>query len=553
MTHKHYYVTTPIYYVNDSPHIGHAYTTIAADVTARYQRLRGADVKFLTGTDEHGQKVDKAAQTAGVAPQAFTDEVSQRFRTLVKDPLKTDGGENLLNSSNTDFIRTTEERHKAAATELWKRMEANGDIYLDSYAGWYAVRDEAFYQESELVEKGGQKVAPSGAPVEWVTEESYFFRLSAYGEKLLKFYEANPDFVYPQSRLNEVKSFVKGGLKDLSISRTTFNWGVPVPDAPEHVMYVWVDALTNYLTSTGFPATDGEYKNFWVDEAQPDAVRGNAIHLVGKDILRFHAVYWPAFLMSAKLPVPKQIVAHGWWTIEGEKMSKSLGNVLSPKDMIELAGGIDSLRYFMMKAMPFGNDGDFSKGRMIEMVNADLANKVGNLAQRVLSMIQKNCEGKVPAYNPAQLTEEDQMFINEFLVTHPQTPEEVDALYASFDFVGILSSIVDIAVAANEYIDRQKPWSLKDNPARRDAVLYVLAEGIRCIAVYLQPFIPQSAAKLLDLLGVENTPEARDFASTYHFDFAENNALNAHALKSGAVLPAPAPVFPRLEAESEAA
>jgi methionyl-tRNA synthetase len=548
-TARPFYVTTPIYYVNDSPHIGHAYTTIAADVTARYQRLRGVDVKFLTGTDEHGQKVDKAALNAGVAPQAFTDEVSQRFRTLVHDPLREDGGANLLGISNDDFIRTTEERHKLAATELWKRMEANGYVYLDSYAGWYAVRDEAYYQESELIEKNGKKVAPTGAEVEWVTEESYFFKLSAFGDKLLEFYEKNPDFVYPQSRYNEVKSFVKGGLKDLSISRTTFNWGVPVPNNPAHVMYVWVDALTNYMTSAGFPATDGDFAKFWGTEpSQP----GNCVHLVGKDILRFHAVYWPAFLMAANLPLPRQIVAHGWWTIEGEKMSKSLGNVLSPADMIALAGGVDQLRYFMMKAMPFGNDGDFSKSRMVDLVNADLANKIGNLAQRTLSMIQKNCDGKVPAFEPDNLTEEDYAYIENFLVTQKGTPEAVDAKFRNFDFVGIMNDIVNIAEAANEYIDKQKPWSLKDNPARRDAVLYILAEGIRCLAVYLQPFIPTSSAKILDLLGVEDSPEARNFSSTYHYEFSKTSSLNTYALKSGTVLPAPSPVFPRLE-QAEAA
>ena len=547
-----YYITTPIYYVNDSPHIGHAYTTIAADVAARYQRLRGKAVKFLTGTDEHGQKVDKAAANAGIAPQAFTDEVSQRFRTLVKDPLQADGGTNLLNASNTDFIRTTEPRHKKACIALWNKMLANGAIYLDSYAGWYAVRDEAYYQESELIEKNGKKVAPTGADIEWVTEESYFFRLSEFGDRLLAFYEENPDFVQPQSRMNEVMSFVKGGLKDLSISRTTFNWGVPVPDAPAHVMYVWVDALTNYMTSAGYPdETSAEFGEFWAAGAGPGE-RGNCIHLVGKDILRFHAVYWPAFLMAADVPLPKQIVAHGWWTIEGEKMSKSLGNVLSPSDMVTLAGGIDPLRYFMMKAMPFGNDGDFSKSRMVELINADLANKIGNLVQRVLSMIQKNCEGKVPAFDPAKLTEEDLTFIRSFLVTDAQTPAEVDAKFEAFDFQRVAEDIVEIAVAANEYIDAQKPWSLKDNPERRDAVLYVLAEGIRCIAIYLQPFMPEATAKILDLLSVPEADASRNFASTYHFEFDATRALNRHALQPGTSLSAPAPIFPRLEMEKAA-
>ena len=385
-----FYITTPIYYVNDAPHIGHAYTTIACDVMARFMRLDGHEVKFLTGTDEHGQKVDKAAKAAGRDPQEFTDEVSEHFRELVNT------GNNLLNVTNDDFVRTTQDRHKKAAQEIWKRIDANGHIYKDNYGGWYAVRDEAYYQESELIEKDGKKVAPTGAEVEWVEEESYFFDLSKWQEKLLKFYDENPDFIVPKSRFNEVYSFVEGGLKDLSISRTTFDWGVHVPGDDAHVIYVWIDALTNYLTSTGFPDVESdEYKKFW---EQGDI---SPMHMVGKDIIRFHAVYWPAFLMAADLPLPKRIVAHGWWTIEGEKMSKSLGNVISPQEIVENYG-LDQTRYFMMRAIPFGNDGDFSRRQLIETVNADLANNIGNLAQRTLSMIQKNCDGKVPEHRDFQ-------------------------------------------------------------------------------------------------------------------------------------------------------
>ncbi len=512
---KTFYITTPIYYVNDSPHIGHAYTTIACDVLARFMRLDGYDVKFLTGTDEHGQKVDKAARAAGIDPQAFTDDVSQRFRALVN------GGDNILNVTNDDFIRTTEPRHKQAAQKLWQMIADNNHIYLDKYEGWYSVRDEAFYQESELVD--GK--APTGAEVEWTQEESYFFRLSQFQDKLLEFYDAHPDFVVPESRYNEVKSFVKGGLKDLSISRTSFNWGVPVPDAPGHVMYVWIDALTNYLTATGFPDMQAEeYQKYWVDEESAKESTG-PVHIVGKDILRFHAVYWPAFLMAAGLPLPKKIVAHGWWTIEGEKMSKSLGNVLSPQEMIEKAGGIDQLRYYMMRAMPFGNDGDFSQERLVEVCNADLANNIGNLAQRVLSMIYKNCEGKIPAQS------------SEFGVQN--SVEKIRGEMQAENFQAALESILSVSGEANEYIDKSAPWTLKKEGKLEEMgkVLYELAESIRKIAILLQPFCPDAAGKILDQLAV---PESeRSFA----------HLTEEFALKPGTPIPKPQGVFPRLEGE----
>ncbi|HSR72199.1 MAG TPA: methionine--tRNA ligase, partial [Kiloniellales bacterium] len=353
-----YYVTTPIYYVNDLPHIGHAYTTLACDALARFMRLDGYDVFFLTGTDEHGQKVEKSAQVAGLDPQAFTDRVSENFRALSQT----------LDFSNDAFIRTTEERHLRACQALWARLIEAGEIYLGSYAGWYAVRDEAFYGENELtLQPDGRRIASSGAEVEWVEEPSYFFRLSQWADRLLEFYDANPDFIGPEGRRNEVVSFVKGGLKDLSVSRTTFNWGVPVPDDPDHIMYVWLDALTNYITAVGYPDTESDtYRRYWPAD----------VHMVGKDILRFHAVYWPAFLMAAGLEPPKRIFAHGWWTNEGQKISKSLGNVIGP-DTLVARYGLDAVRYFLLREVPFGNDGDFSHRAMVSRINNDLANDFG--------------------------------------------------------------------------------------------------------------------------------------------------------------------------------
>ncbi|HEY8013050.1 MAG TPA: methionine--tRNA ligase, partial [Dongiaceae bacterium] len=405
MAERRYYVTTPIYYVNDSPHIGHAYTTLACDVLARFKRLDGYDVMFLTGTDEHGQKVEKTAIAAGMTPKALTDKVSQNFRDLAK----------AMNFSNDDFIRTTEERHIRACQAIWQRLIERGEIYLDKYAGWYAVRDEAYYAEDELTTgPNGKKIAPSGAEVEWVEEPSYFFRLGAWGERLLEFYAAHPDFIAPESRRNEVTSFVRGGLRDLSVSRTSFTWGVPVPGDPAHIMYVWLDALTNYITATGFPDMESaSYKRFWPAD----------LHMVGKDILRFHAVYWPAFLMAAELPVPRRVFAHGWWTNEGQKISKSLGNVIEPLALIERYG-LDPVRYFLLREMPFGNDGDFSHRSMVNRMNGDLANDLGNLAQRVLSMIAKNCSGILPA--PGAFTAADQVLLDAAKALHGRVAAEID-------------------------------------------------------------------------------------------------------------------------------
>jgi methionyl-tRNA synthetase len=508
-----FYVTTPIYYVNDSPHIGHAYTTLACDALARFMRLDGHRVRFLTGTDEHGQKVEKAADAAGLDPQSFTDKVSERFRDLAA----------AMNFSHDDFIRTTEPRHKASVAGLWQRLAQSGDIYLGKYAGWYSVRDEAFYAESELVD--GK--APTGAPVEWVEEPSYFFRLGAWQERLLAFYEANPTFVMPHTRMNEVVSFVKGGLQDLSVSRTTFAWGIPVPGDPSHVMYVWLDALTNYISALGYPDTEAElYRTFWPAD----------FHVVGKDILRFHAVYWPAFLMSAGLEPPRHVFAHGWWTVEGQKMSKSLGNVVSPFDLI-VKYGLDQTRYFLLREIAFGSDGDFSHAAMVRRVNHDLANDYGNLAQRVLSMIAKNCGGKVP--EPGPLTTADEALLG---AAHGLLGR-VRAFMGEIAGHKALEAIWEVCGEANRYVDAQAPWTLrKTDPARMATVLWVLAETVRHLATLTQPFMPEASAKLLDLLAVAEPDRG----------FAALGAEGAR-LVPGTALPAPSGVFPRYVEPAEAA
>ncbi len=511
-----YYVTSPIYYVNDRPHIGHAYTTLACDVMARFMRLDGHEVKFLTGTDEHGQKVEKSALAAGKDPQTFTDEVSQNFRHLAS----------FMNCSNDDFIRTTEPRHIAASQAIWRAIEANGDIYLGSYAGWYAVRDEAFYAEDELTEGAdGKKRAPSGAEVEWLEEPSYFFRLSAWQDRLLELYERERDFIGPDARRNEVMSFVKGGLHDLSISRTSFAWGMPVPEAPGHIMYVWLDALTNYLTGVGYPEGDSEtFAKFWPAD----------LHMVGKDILRFHAVYWPAFLMAAGLSPPQRVFAHGWLLNKGEKMSKSLGNVMSPFDLVEQYG-LDQVRYYLMREVVFGQDGYISHGSLVGRINGDLANDLGNLAQRVLTMIARNCTGSVP--QPAAFTNDDQALLG---AAHGLLAPVRD-LVAEQSINRALEAIWRVVHDANRYVDHQAPWTLrKTDPERMATVLYVVIEAVRHLAILLQPVMPDAGGNLLDQLGV--AADARDFARLGPQD----------ALSSGAKLPAPSPVFPRHVEISEA-
>ena len=512
-----YYLTTPIYYVNDSPHIGHAYTSLACDVLARFQRLDGHRVMFLTGTDEHGQKVEKSAAVDGRPPKEFVDEVSERFRNLTK----------LMNYSNDDFIRTTEPRHIRSCQELWRRIATNKspkgreNIYLDTYGGWYSVRDEAFYAESELIKgKDGEKLAPSGAPVEWVEEPSYFFRLGDWRDRLLEYYgPAGSKVVSPESRRNEVISFVEGELFDLSISRTSFSWGVPVPDDDAHIMYVWLDALTNYITATGFPDEESKtYKTFWPAD----------LHMVGKDILRFHTVYWPAFLMSAGLEPPKRVFAHGWWTNEGEKISKSLGNVIEPGAIVERYG-LDQVRYFLLREVPFGNDGDFSHRAMVGRINSELANDFGNLAQRVLSMIAKNCDSQVP--QPGELTDADNELLDAAYGLIEPVRTEIAENHA---FHEALNQIWVFVRAANGYVAGQEPWALKkSNPERMATVLYVAAEAIRHLALLVSPYMPESCGKMLDQLGV--SADAHDFS-----------ALGpGGALVPGTALPKPSPIFPR--------
>ena len=503
---QRYFVTTPIYYVNGAPHVGHAYTSIAADVMARFKRLDGYDVFFLTGTDEHGQKVEKAAADAGVDPLTFTDTISAQFRDLA----------DRLHISYDDFIRTTEDRHKVSCSALWRRIADTGDIYLGHYEGWYAVRDEAFYDEAELtVRPDGTNIAPSGAPVEWVREPSYFFRLSAWQDRLLAFYEANPDFIAPSSRRNEVMSFVRGGLNDLSISRTSFRWGIPVPDAPGHVMYVWLDALTNYITACGYPNEAAPRWGFWPADA----------HFIGKDIIRFHAVYWPAFLMAAGLAPPKRVTSNGWWVVDGEKMSKSLGNVVDALSLAETFG-LDQVRYFLLREKPFGADGGLSHRALITRINVDLANDLGNLAQRTLSLVARNCDGRLPARGA--VTEADSVLFAAAEALPGLLREKLDRQL----FHEALEEVWKVVRAANGYIDHQAPWALrKTDPARMAEVLRVLVDVLRPIGTVLQPFMPGSMAKLLDQLGVPA-------------DARQISALVA-PLADGTVLPAPQGIFPR--------
>jgi methionyl-tRNA synthetase len=510
-----YMISTAIPYANGAPHIGHAYERVAADAFARWKRLDGFDVFFVTGMDEHGQKMQRTAEREGLTPQGLADRTAAQFERM---------GE-ALNARADDIVRTTQQRHHVAALEIWRRMEANGDIYLSKYSGWYSVRDEAYYDEGELSERDGKKYAPTGAPVEWVEEESWFFRLSAYAEKLLAHYEAHPEFITPEHYRNEIVAFVRRGLTDLSISRTTFDWGIPIPPSPrtsaDHVMYVWVDALTNYLTATGWLTGQGERTRFWPADA----------HVIGKDITRFHAVYWPAFLLSAGAPLPRQIVVHGFLFSRGEKMSKSVGNVVDPIGLAERYG-VDQLRYFFLREVPFGQDGHYSHEAIVARINADLANDLGNLAQRSLSMIAKNCGGKVP--RKGELTEADRAILAEAGAALGKARAAMDD-YAPHH---ALAEIFRVVAEANRYFAGEEPWARKKtDPARMGTILYVTAEALRRLAIPLQPFMPASADALLDLLGV--APDARDFT----------HAGEANALAEGAPLPAPAPVFPRFVEE----
>jgi methionyl-tRNA synthetase len=507
---KTFYLTTAIFYVNGAPHLGHAYEAIASDALARFKRLDGYDVMFLSGTDEYGEKNARTAAKEGIEPQAFVDRNAALFEEMT----------DYLDISNDDFLRTSQPRHHAAAQAIWQKLADAGDIFRGSYEGWYSVRDEAYFTEDELTKgEGGAFLAPSGAEVEWVEEDSYFFRLSHWADKLLAHYEANPDFIQPQSRRNEVVSFVRSGLRDLSVSRRRLKWGIPVPGDEEHVMYVWLDALTNYITGVGYPDTESAlFKRFWPAD----------FHVIGKDIVRFHTVYWPAFLMAAGIDLPKRVFCHGFLNIEGEKMSKSLGNVLAPRDMIARYG-LDQMRYFLLREVPFGQDGSFSHESIVNRTNSDLANDLGNLAQRILSMINKNCGGTVP--EPGPLNAADTALLDAALAALPVARDLLDADLA---FHNALAAIWTVVGDANRYVDGQAPWTLrKTDPDRMATVLYVVAETVRRLAILVQPFVPGSAAALLDLLAIE--ADARTFAAI----------TNDQRLQPGTALPKPQGVFPR--------
>ena len=477
---KNYYITTPIYYPSARPHMGHAYSSIIADFFARFKRIDGFNVHFLTGTDEHGLKIQRAAENKNIEPLEFCDQISQTFRDL----------STTLNLSNTDFIRTTESRHKKTVQYLWSELEKNDDIYLSKYSGWYSISDEAFYSEDEIVEKNGVKIAEaSGSTVEWIEEESYFFRLSKWQDKLLDYYEKNIDFISPKSRKNEVVSFVKSGLRDLSISRKAFSWGIKVPNNPDHVIYVWLDALTNYISALNYPDIKDElFKKFWPA----------SVHLIGKDILRFHAVYWPAFLMAAKIPLPEKIYGHGWILSGEEKMSKSKGNILDPLDIINTYG-IDPLRYYLIKEVSFGNDGNISKDRLEDCINSDLANNFGNLCQRVTAFAEKNCSSKIPVNK--KFNDDDLAILNKFTDNLLTIRQEIDKQNINYYVDFIVTSLFE----ANKYFNDQEPWKKKDDIDRLNTIVYTSLEIIRKVSYMLYPIIPDTIEKTLKIFNLNPT------------------------------------------------
>ncbi len=474
---KNFYITTPIYYPSGKPHMGHAYSSIIADIFARFKRLEGYEVIFLTGTDEHGLKIQREAEKNKKDPKVFCDELSLKFKELTK----------ILNLSNDDFIRTTERRHYKSVENIWQRLIDSGDIYLSKYSGWYSVSDEAYYDEDEIKEYDGKKISiTSGSQVDWVEEESYFFKLSAWSEKLLKHYNDNKDFILPISRKNEVINFVKKGLKDLSVSRTSFSWGIPVPKNNKHVIYVWLDALTNYLSALNYPdTTDLKYKNFWPAD----------IHIIGKDILRFHAIYWPAFLLAAKLPLPKKIFGHGWILSEDKKMSKSIGNILDPIEIIN-EYGIDQLRYYLVKEVSLGNDGSISMNNLKNCINNDLANNYGNLCQRVFSFIKKNCSNKIPI--PSNFEKQDQQMLGNLKTKVPLLIELINKQNLN-EFIKLT---VSFSFDANKYFNDSQPWSIKDNPGRINTILFTVCEQIKNISVLLHPIIPESTLNVLKVMNI---------------------------------------------------
>ncbi len=479
MKTKNYYITTPIYYPSGKPHMGHAYSSIIADVIARYKRLEGYKVYFLTGTDEHGLKIQREAEKNKKKTQIFCDELSKKFKELTK----------ILNLSNNDFIRTTEKRHYNSVEDLWNKLVESGDIYLDKYKGWYSVSDEAYYDSDEIEDKNNCKVSiVSGSKVEWVEEESYFFKLSSWSKKLLEHYKSNPGFILPVSRNNEVVKFVEKGLKDLSVSRTSFSWGIPVPKNKKHVIYVWLDALTNYLSAINYPDTSSDlYKEFWPAD----------LHIIGKDILRFHAIYWPAFLMAAKLPLPKRIFGHGWILSDEKKMSKSLGNILDPIDIIEKYG-IDQLRYYLIKEVSLGNDGNISLENLKNCINNDLANNYGNLCQRVFSFIKKNCENKIPKSN--DFSKNDKALTNKL----KNNVQKLNELINRQDLNNYIKQVIEHSFDSNKYFNDSEPWSLKKTDTKKMySVLHSIVEQIKNISILLLPIIPDSANKILDIINVD--------------------------------------------------
>jgi methionyl-tRNA synthetase len=475
---KNFYITTPIYYPSGKPHMGHAYSSIVADIFARFKRLEGYNVLFLTGTDEHGQKIQKEAKKNKKDPLVFCDELSEKFKSLTKT----------LHLSNDDFIRTTEKRHYKSVLAIWDKLINSGDIYLDKYSGWYSISDEAFYDEDEIEENNGNKISKaSGSKVEWVEEESYFFRLSSWADKLLEIYKKDEDFILPISRKNEVVSFVEKGLKDLSISRTSFSWGIPVPKNNKHVIYVWLDALTNYISALNFPdINDNKYKNYWPAD----------VHIIGKDILRFHAVFWPAFLLAAKLPLPKRIFGHGWILSDEKKMSKSLGNILDPVEIIKKYG-VDQLRYYLIKEVSLGNDGSISMENLKNCINNDLANNYGNLCQRVFSFIKKNCNNKVPKKN--KLEEVDTKLLENL---QKKLPDLINLMNKQ-NLNEYIKMVVNFSFEANKYFNDSEPWSVKkNNPTRMHSILYTISQQIKNISILLSPIIPESTNKVFKIMNL---------------------------------------------------
>ena len=475
---KNFYITTPIYYPSGKPHMGHAYSSIIADIFARFKKLEGYNVLFLTGTDEHGLKIQREAEKNKKDPKVFCDELSEKFKELSK----------ILNLSNNDFIRTTEKRHYKSVEEIWNRLVKSGDIYLDKYSGWYSVSDEAYYDEDEIeIVEGKKRSIASGSIVDWVEEESYFFRLSSWSKKLLNHYEMNKDFILPSSRKNEVVKFVEKGLKDLSVSRTSFSWGIPVPKNNKHVIYVWLDALTNYLSALDFPDTEStKYKNFWPAD----------VHIIGKDILRFHAIYWPAFLLAANLPLPKRVFGHGWILSDDKKMSKSLGNILDPIEIIDNYG-IDQLRYYLIKEVSLGNDGSISMKNLKNCINNDLANNYGNLCQRVFSFIKKNTSNKIP--NKKNLIDIDKKLLNNLKDNLPNLIKKIN----SQNLNEYIKMVVNFSFEANKYFNDSEPWSLKKKEtSRMETILFVISEQIKNISILLNPIIPDATGKILDIMNI---------------------------------------------------